>query len=67
MRTASPPSNRMTSQKNKQISKVGDQKHKDISYCPASEAETEAKQTQSVPSTIDTDAADHVNVAAGTG
>jgi hypothetical protein len=67
MRTASPASNRITSQKNKQISKDGDQKHKDISYRPVSEAGTEAKQTQSFSPPIDADAADHVNVAAGTG
>jgi len=44
-----------------------DQTRKDTSYSPASEAETQAKQDDPVPSTIDSDAADQVKVAPGTG
>ena len=49
------------------MSKSSDQTRKDTSYSPASEAETQAKQDQSVPSTIDSQAAGHVKVAPGTG
>ena len=44
-----------------------DQTRKDTSYSPASEAETEAKQSEPVPPTIDPDVADKVTVAPGTG
>lgn len=44
-----------------------DQTEKDTSYSPASETETQAKQAESVPSTIDADVADKVTVAPGTG
>jgi hypothetical protein len=48
---------------------VGDneQSHKDTSYSPASETETQAKQNDSLPASIDPDAAEKVNVAPGTG
>ena len=48
---------------------VGDneQTHKDTSYSPASETETEAKQDGSLPASIDPAAAEKVNVAPGTG
>jgi hypothetical protein len=49
------------------MSKDSDQTRKDTSYSPASETETQAKQAQPVPPTIDSDAAEHVNVAPGTG
>lgn len=47
--------------------KDSDQTRKDTSYSPASEAETQAKQSESVPSTIDSEVADKVKVAPGTG
>jgi hypothetical protein len=40
---------------------------KDTSYSPASESETQAKQDDPVPDTIDRDAAEQVKVAPGTG
>lgn len=40
---------------------------KDTSYSPASEAETQAKQDDPVPETIEPEAADRVKVAPGTG
>ena len=49
------------------VTRDNDQTKKDTSYSPASEAETEAKQNDAVPSTIDSDAASHVKVAPGTG
>jgi len=49
------------------MSRVSDQTGKDTSYSPASEAETQSKQGDPVPATIDPDAAEHVNVAPGTG
>lgn len=49
------------------VSKDSDQTHKDTSYSPASETETEAKQEDAVPSTIDPDVAERVKVAPGTG
>ncbi|ASD22540.1 hypothetical protein B7495_10950 [Cryobacterium sp. LW097] len=44
-----------------------DQTRKDTSYSPASETETQAKQTDAAPSTLDPEIADKVNVAPGTG
>lgn len=49
------------------MSKDSEQTEKDTSYSPASETETEAKQEDGLPSTIDADAAAHVKVAPGTG
>ena len=49
------------------MSKDSDQIGKDTSYSPASEAETQAKQAEPVPPTIDPDIADRVKVAPGTG
>jgi hypothetical protein len=49
------------------MSKDSSQTDKDTSYSPASETETEAKQADAVPSTIDPDVAAHVKVAPGTG
>ncbi|WP_241992500.1 hypothetical protein [Cryobacterium lactosi] len=49
------------------MTRDSDQTKKDTSYSPASEAETEAKQDDAVPSTIDADAAERVKVAPGTG
>ena len=49
------------------MSTDSDQTREDTSYSPASEAETQAKQAQSTPPTIDADAADHVRVAPGAG
>ncbi|MEC5185978.1 hypothetical protein RCH12_003457 [Cryobacterium sp. MP_3.1] len=44
-----------------------DQTRKDTSYSPASETETQAKQADAAPSTLDPEIADKVNVAPGTG
>lgn len=49
------------------MSTNSDQTRKDTSYSPASEAETQAKQSDPVPSTIDPDVADQVKVVPGTG
>lgn len=49
------------------MSRDSDQTKKDTSYSPASETETEAKQEDAVPSTIDAEAVEHVKVAPGTG
>jgi hypothetical protein len=40
---------------------------KDTSYSPASESETQAKQQDPVPETIEPEAAERVKVAPGTG
>jgi hypothetical protein len=40
---------------------------KDTSYSPASEAETQAKQDDPVPETVEPGAADRMKVAPGTG
>ena len=40
---------------------------KDTSYSPASESETQAKQQDPVPDTIEPEAAERVKVAPGTG
>ncbi|QIG41289.1 hypothetical protein G5T42_13520 [Microbacterium sp. 4R-513] len=46
----------------------GDAVRKDMSYSPASETETEAKQADPLPDTIDDDIdADHILVTPGTG
>lgn len=45
----------------------GKQTHKDTSYSPASEAETQAKQDGSTPAAVSPEAADRVKVAPGTG
>jgi hypothetical protein len=44
-----------------------EQTRKDMSYSPASETETAAKQDDSQPESIDPEAAEKVNVAPGTG
>ena len=44
-----------------------DQTRKDTSYSPASEAETEAKQTGDAPAAIEPEAEEKVKVAPGTG
>lgn len=44
-----------------------EQTHKDTSYSPASEAETQAKQDGSEPAAVEPEAADKVKVAPGTG
>ena len=49
------------------MSRDSDQTGKDTSYSPASEAETQSKQRDPVPTTIDPDAAEKVNVTPGTG
>lgn len=40
---------------------------KDTSYSPASEAETQAKQSDPVPDSLEPDVAERVNLAPGTG
>jgi hypothetical protein len=49
------------------VTRDSEQTEKDTSYSPASETETEAKQEDGLPPTIDADAAEHVKVAPGTG